>query len=260
MSPVPDVTHEGIILSSASTTTGPNGISSSDELDQTMFNEQVMDLGLVLIFFLFNLTLFLCSSLAVDSMDNINLSEDDEPPRLIEESIPQITTCSAPSTPTGERDPRVIFRKSSNLPSTTNNISILPQIEVRYQGVRNSDDETSLFGTFFRCFKPIFSAMNKFNETIKYPKDSTNTLTRTNDDWEIQIDNIINDLELIGAGIEGSVFRGKLNGQDVACKRVKSKEETNIKHLKKLNHLNVIKFRGWFLILFFLFSFVFVSF
>jgi len=185
-------------------------------------------------------------------MDSINLSEDDEPPRLTEESIPQITTCSAPSTPTGERDPRVIFRKNSNLPSTTNNICNLPQIEVRYQGVRNSDDETSLFGTFFRCFKPIFSAMNKFNETIKYPKDSTN------DDWEIQIDNIINDLELIGAGIEGSVFRGKLNGQDVACKRVKSKEETNIKHLKKLNHLNVIKFRGWFLILFFfLFSFLF---
>jgi len=51
MSPVPHVTHEGIILSSASTTTGPNGISSSDELDQTMFNEQIMDLGLVLIFF-----------------------------------------------------------------------------------------------------------------------------------------------------------------------------------------------------------------
>lgn len=47
MSPVPDVTHEEIILSSASTATGPNGTSSSDELDQTMFNEQTMDLGLV---------------------------------------------------------------------------------------------------------------------------------------------------------------------------------------------------------------------
>jgi len=50
MSPVPDVNPEDIILSSASTTTGPNGISSSDELDQVMFKEQVMDLGLVFSF------------------------------------------------------------------------------------------------------------------------------------------------------------------------------------------------------------------
>jgi len=202
---------------------------------------------------------FVLSSLAVDTMDNINLSEVDEPPTLTEEAIPQITTCSAPSTPTGERDPRVIFRKSSNLPPTTNPICTLPQVEVRYQGARNSDDESSLFGTFFRCFKPIFSAMNKFNETIKYTKDSTNPLTRSIDDWEIEIDIIINDLELIGAGIEGSVFRGKLNGQDIACKRVKSKEETNIKHLKKLNHLNVIKFRGLILISYFFYFHFFFS-
>ena len=45
MSPVPDVTNEDIILSSASTAIGLNGISSSDELDPTMYNEQLMDLG-----------------------------------------------------------------------------------------------------------------------------------------------------------------------------------------------------------------------
>lgn len=180
-------------------------------------------------------------------MDSINLFQDDEPPTLTEDPIPQKTTCSAPSTPTGERDPPVVFRKSSPLPATTTTtmiVSTLPQVEVRYEGIRNSDDENGLFGTFFGCFKPFFSAMNKFSETIKYTKDPTNALTKSNDDWEIQIDNIINDLELIGAGIEGSVFYGKLYGQDIACKRVKTKEETNIKHLKKLNHTNVIKFRG----------------
>jgi hypothetical protein len=45
MSPVPDVNPEDIILNSTSITTGLNGISSSDELDQTMYNGQVMDLG-----------------------------------------------------------------------------------------------------------------------------------------------------------------------------------------------------------------------
>jgi hypothetical protein len=170
-------------------------------------------------------------------MDNINLSEVDEPPTLTEDPIPQITTCSAPSTPTGERDPPVIFRKSSTLQTTT---PTLPQVEVKYQGIRNSDDENSLCETFFGCFKPFFTAMNRFTGTITYTKDSTNL----NDDWEIPIDKIINDLELIGSGIEGSVFRGKLNNQVIACKCVKTKEETNIKHLKKLNHINVIKFRG----------------
>jgi hypothetical protein len=48
MSPVPDVTPEDIILSSASITTELNVISSSDEFDH---NEQVMDLGLVSSFF-----------------------------------------------------------------------------------------------------------------------------------------------------------------------------------------------------------------
>jgi hypothetical protein len=55
MSPAPDVTPEEIILSSVSTTTGPNVISSSDEFDTTMFNEQVMDLGLVFLKFLYSI-------------------------------------------------------------------------------------------------------------------------------------------------------------------------------------------------------------
>jgi hypothetical protein len=57
MSPVPDVTHETIILSSASTTTALNGISSSDEFEQTMYNEQNVDLGLVSFSFLIKFNL-----------------------------------------------------------------------------------------------------------------------------------------------------------------------------------------------------------
>ena len=181
------------------------------------------------------------SSLAIDPNDSIRLSDDDdeEPPTLTEDH-PRITTCSAPSTPTGERDPPVVFRK----PTTTTTTSNLSQVEVRYHGMRNSDDENGLFGTFLGCFKPFFSAVYKVGETIRCIRDPTNTSTKPIDEWEIPIDSIMNGLELIGAGIEGSVFRGKLNGQEIACKRVKSKEETNIKHLKKLNHSNVIKFQG----------------
>jgi hypothetical protein len=178
-------------------------------------------------------------------MDSISLSEDDEPPTLTENPIPRITTCSAPSTPTGERDPPVvIFRKTSTLPATTNP-SPLSEVEIRHQGSRNNHDENGLFGTVFGCFKPFFTAINTFRGTIRDTIDATNIITKPTDDWNIQIDHI-SDFELIGGGIEGFVFRGKLHGQDVACKRVKTKEETNIKHLKKLNHINIIKFRGLF--------------
>ncbi|UJR13381.1 hypothetical protein I4U23_000397 [Adineta vaga] len=224
MSPAPTVTHETMILSEVSTTTLLNGISSSDELDANMLHMQEMDLG----------------SLAINPMEDNDSSEDDgEPPLLTSDSMPPLTTCSIPTTSLDVHDPPVVLRSTP-----------LAQIEVRCQTTQlpnstNSVNSSGLIGTFFGCFKPILSAMNKFGENMKYTKDMTiSTLTRPSVDWEIPIDHIMNDLQLIGRGIEGSVFHGKLNGQDVACKRVKNKEETNIKHLKKLNHVNVIKFRG----------------
>ncbi|CAF0921260.1 unnamed protein product [Rotaria sordida] len=236
MSPAPDVNPETAILSSTSNTTVLNAISSSEQLNQNSITEQVMDPG----------------SLTINSMESRNSSKEDDIPRLVEDDIPQLTICSAPSTPTGEHDPPVIFRKSSILAfpiTTSSNIYTLPQDDVRYEGVRNninrnSGDSNSCLDKFFGCFKPFLSAMNKFSGNIKSNKETTSTLIKSNDDWEIPIENIVNNLKLIGVGIEGSVFHGKLNGQDIACKRVKSKEDTNIKHLKKLNHINVIKFRG----------------
>ncbi|UJR33983.1 hypothetical protein I4U23_021398 [Adineta vaga] len=234
MSPAPDLTEETIILNSLPNTTVLNVLSSSDELDHNQFNEAHMDLG----------------SLAMDSMESIDLSADDDdeqPPTLTKDNVGRFTTCSAPSTPTGERDPPVGFRRSSITAATTTDD--LSQIEVQYQGVKTNenpvnDDETGLIDSFLGCFKPFFSAVNKIGENIKYTRDPSNSITKTTDDWSIPIDSIMNDLVLIGTGVEGSVYRGKLNGQNVACKRVKSEAETNIKHLKKLNHINVIKFRG----------------
>lgn len=189
------------------------------------------------------------------SMDSIDLTDGDndldelQVPALAETPVIQLTTCSAPSTPTGERDPPVAIRRASVTSASAND---LPQIEVKYQGGTNitsvtSDDSAGLIDSFLGCFKPIFSAVNKFGENIRYHRESistTSTLNRPTDDWHIPIDSIMNDLLLIGTGIEGTVYLGKLNGHNVACKRVRSEEETNVKHLKKLNHANVVKFRG----------------
>ena len=181
-------------------------------------------------------------------MESIDLSDDDdgEPPTLTKEPIPPLTTCSAPSTPTGERDPPIGFRRSSitSITAAPNNENESEQVEINYQGVEtNNGDGNGLIDSFFGCLKPIFSVVNKFGENIKYTKD-TSASNKANDDWIIPIDKIMKDLTLIGTGIEGSVYLGKLGGQNVACKRVKTEEETNIKHLRKLNHCNVVKFRG----------------
>ncbi|VDM57118.1 unnamed protein product [Angiostrongylus costaricensis] len=63
------------------------------------------------------------------------------------------------------------------------------------------------------------------------------------DDWEIPFE-AITGLEWLGAGSQGAVFRGCLNGQTVAVKKVKLEEETSIKHLRHLSHPNIIKFLG----------------
>ncbi|XP_072930917.1 mitogen-activated protein kinase kinase kinase 12 [Epargyreus clarus] len=61
--------------------------------------------------------------------------------------------------------------------------------------------------------------------------------------WEVPVDSI-KDLVYLGAGAQGVVFGGTLNGRWVAVKKLRDKSETNIKHLRKLNHTNIVRFRG----------------
>lgn len=62
------------------------------------------------------------------------------------------------------------------------------------------------------------------------------------DDWEIPFE-AITDLNWLGSGAQGAVFSGKLRGEMVAVKKVQEQKETDIKHLRKLNHPNIVKFR-----------------
>lgn len=47
----------------------------------------------------------------------------------------------------------------------------------------------------------------------------------------------------MGSGAQGAVFLGKLHGQEVAVKKVRNIKETDIKHLRKLKHPNIITFK-----------------
>lgn len=55
---------------------------------------------------------------------------------------------------------------------------------------------------------------------------------------------MISDLQWLGSGAQGAVFVGQLDNEPIAVKKVKDEAETNIYHLRKLNHPNIIQFKG----------------
>ncbi len=61
--------------------------------------------------------------------------------------------------------------------------------------------------------------------------------------WEIPFESI-SDLAWLGSGAQGAVFVGRWRGEAVAVKKVKDAQETNIHHLRRLSHPNVVRFRG----------------
>ncbi|RWS31667.1 mitogen-activated protein kinase kinase kinase 13-B-like protein [Leptotrombidium deliense] len=88
------------------------------------------------------------------------------------------------------------------------------------------------FSGVFGCLRPFFNIIGKGKESES-----------KQDDWDIHFDSI-RDLQWLGSGAQGAVFLGRLNNELVAVKKVKEKSETDIKHLRKLNHPNIVAFKG----------------
>lgn len=85
------------------------------------------------------------------------------------------------------------------------------------------------------CMKPVLSFIGKAGVIdIKH---------KQTEDWEIPYESITK-MEYIGSGAQGTVFSGELNNEIVAVKKVRDFKDTDIKHLRKLDHENIIKFKG----------------
>ena len=82
------------------------------------------------------------------------------------------------------------------------------------------------------CIRPVLNMIGK-NKNHENKQD----------EWEIPFDSI-RDLQWLGSGAQGAVFLGRINNELVAVKKVKEKSETDIKNLRKLNHVNIIAFKG----------------
>ena len=82
------------------------------------------------------------------------------------------------------------------------------------------------------CLKPLWPS------NFLKSKESNQT-----EDWEIPFERI-RDLQWLGSGAQGAVFLGRLNNELVAVKKVKDRAEADLKHLRKLNHPNIVHFKG----------------
>uniref|UniRef100_G3NFS6 Mitogen-activated protein kinase kinase kinase 12 n=1 Tax=Gasterosteus aculeatus aculeatus TaxID=481459 RepID=G3NFS6_GASAC len=87
----------------------------------------------------------------------------------------------------------------------------------------------------FGCLKPVWTMIGKaYSTEHKHSHEES---------WEVPFEEI-SDLQWVGSGAQGAVFLGKFHGDDVAVKKVRDIKETEIKHLRKLKHPNIITFKG----------------
>ncbi|XP_076124257.1 LOW QUALITY PROTEIN: mitogen-activated protein kinase kinase kinase 12 [Alosa pseudoharengus] len=87
----------------------------------------------------------------------------------------------------------------------------------------------------FGCLKPVWTMIGKaYSTEHKHNYEEV---------WEVPFEEI-SDLQWVGSGAQGAVFLGKFHGEEVAVKKVRDIKETDIKHLRKLKHPNIITFKG----------------
>uniref|UniRef100_A0A2R9C1M6 Mitogen-activated protein kinase kinase kinase 12 n=1 Tax=Pan paniscus TaxID=9597 RepID=A0A2R9C1M6_PANPA len=103
--------------------------------------------------------------------------------------------------------------------------------EVRLQCQSGSGFLEGLFG----CLRPVWTMIGKAY--------STEHKQQQEDLWEVPFEEIL-DLQWVGSGAQGAVFLGRFHGEEVAVKKVRDLKETDIKHLRKLKHPNIITFKG----------------
>ena len=86
-----------------------------------------------------------------------------------------------------------------------------------------------LAGIFHGCLKPVCGFLVKKNKSDKDP-------------WMIPF-NALTEIRLVGSGAQGAVFLGHYKNEEVAIKKVKNERDTDIRHLRHLDHKNIVKFR-----------------
>ncbi|KAI0211951.1 Mitogen-activated protein kinase kinase kinase 13-A [Lamellibrachia satsuma] len=122
--------------------------------------------------------------------------------------------------------PAPVMAKSAPVTPTA---QVAGSMNVGYRECRHGGFFEGLLG----CLRPMWTIIGK----------ATSTELKQQSSWDIPFENI-SDLQWLGSGAQGAVFLGTLRQEQVAVKKVRNLKETDIRHLRKLNHPNIISFRG----------------
>ncbi|KAI5618626.1 mitogen-activated protein kinase kinase kinase 13 isoform X2, partial [Silurus asotus] len=107
--------------------------------------------------------------------------------------------------------------------------------DIKLQFHRANNGGGGFLDGLFGCLKPVWNIIGKTY--------STDYKLQQQDIWEVPFEEI-SELQWLGSGAQGAVFLGKFHSEEVAIKKVREQKETDIKHLRKLKHPNIIGFKG----------------
>ncbi|KAJ8255305.1 hypothetical protein GJAV_G00203370 [Gymnothorax javanicus] len=110
-----------------------------------------------------------------------------------------------------------------------------PHDDIKLHFHRAGNGTAGFLEGLFGCLRPVWNIIGK--------SYSTDYKLQQQDQWEVPFEEI-SELQWLGSGAQGAVFLGKFHSEEVAIKKVREQKETDIKHLRKLKHPNIIAFKG----------------
>lgn len=139
------------------------------------------------------------------------------------------------------QDNAVIFKTTEMPACTAQNQAVKRESTAKHESEKPSDHRraetstsaSSLSGIvqgLLGCLRPVWKLIGKAH---KYENA---------DDWIIPFEDI-RELQWLGSGAQGAVFLGVYGSEQVAVKKVRNVKDTEIKHLRDLNHPNIVQFR-----------------
>lgn len=125
--------------------------------------------------------------------------------------------------------------KSNSTSSTASSVFAMEEHKNSYQpSPPTTTRRNILLDGFKTCLTPVFGFLRKEKKPL---------LEKKKENWEVPFADI-RELEFIGSGSQGAVFVGEYLGEKIAVKKVKDVVHCEeAKHLRKLNHPNVVRFK-----------------
>uniref|UniRef100_A0A8C1M9C7 Mitogen-activated protein kinase kinase kinase n=1 Tax=Cyprinus carpio TaxID=7962 RepID=A0A8C1M9C7_CYPCA len=157
------------------------------------------------------------------------------PPTTLPMPLQQLQLPCRDDEPGGTSPPCTALSEDSTREQGHFENSVLQLDDIKLHFHRAGTGSGGFLEGLFGCLRPVWNIIGKTY--------STEYKLQQQDMWEVPFEEI-SELQWLGSGAQGAVFLGKFRSEDVAIKKVREQKETDIKHLRKLKHPNIISFKG----------------